>query len=406
MIGSITKRTIGGNGKPRRTRYVNQFRKTMPDGSVVKRCKTFPTYEQAEAWGQAQDRELSAPGALEKVKRTEQSGITIGTVLRWYKADYHDNNKIKFGYSKLNEINYMIKRPAIADLPAMDVTTEQLIQYAQERLKTVKPATLKKDFQWLRLAFQDVRISRGIDFPVQIIKDVEETLKRKKWIHAGEERERRAEIEEVKRLIEYFMANKRSKVPMVDIILFAIFSARRRGEICRITWDDLNAERQGVMVRKMKHPTKKKDTFVKLPPVAWAIVQRQPKTHDRIFPYHPATLTIYLTKATRKLGIENLRLHDFRHEAATILAELGLTPSQMMSVTGHKSMTSLNRYTHNQEYGVVDKWRGFEYLPEVENTDQVKLSDDELLAELKRRQLIKDAAGEIGISGSSGTDRD
>lgn len=44
--------------------------------------------------------------------------------------------------------------------------------------------------------------------------------------------------------------------------------------------------------------------------------------------------------------LENLRFHDLRHTATTELFSRGLNPFEVASMTGHKSMQMLKRYTH------------------------------------------------------------
>ncbi len=44
--------------------------------------------------------------------------------------------------------------------------------------------------------------------------------------------------------------------------------------------------------------------------------------------------------------LANLRFHDLRHHATTDLFSRGLNPSEVASMTGHKSMQMLKRYTH------------------------------------------------------------
>jgi integrase len=45
-------------------------------------------------------------------------------------------------------------------------------------------------------------------------------------------------------------------------------------------------------------------------------------------------------------SIEDLRLHDLRHEAASRLFEKGLNPMQVAAITGHKTLQMLKRHTH------------------------------------------------------------
>lgn len=55
------------------------------------------------------------------------------------------------------------------------------------------------------------------------------------------------------------------------------------------------------------------------------------------------------------LGIEDLRWHDLRHEAASRLFEKGLNPMEVATITGHKSMQMLRRYTHLKAENLIDK---------------------------------------------------
>jgi hypothetical protein len=51
-------------------------------------------------------------------------------------------------------------------------------------------------------------------------------------------------------------------------------------------------------------------------------------------------------RAIRRAGIEDLRFHDLRHEATTRLFEKGLNIMEVASITGHKDLRMLRRYTH------------------------------------------------------------
>lgn len=51
-------------------------------------------------------------------------------------------------------------------------------------------------------------------------------------------------------------------------------------------------------------------------------------------------------RAIRRAGIKDLRFHDLRHEATTRLFEKGLNIMEVASITGHKDLRMLRRYTH------------------------------------------------------------
>jgi integrase len=59
-----------------------------------------------------------------------------------------------------------------------------------------------------------------------------------------------------------------------------------------------------------------------------------------------------LVTAADALGIKDLHWHDLRHEACSRLADLGWTTIQIQQVSGHKTLQSLERYTHASTAGV------------------------------------------------------
>jgi len=55
-----------------------------------------------------------------------------------------------------------------------------------------------------------------------------------------------------------------------------------------------------------------------------------------------------------RAGIEGLRFHDLRHEAASRFFERGLNQFQVAAITGHRSLQSLYRYTHLKAKDLVE----------------------------------------------------
>lgn len=187
------------------------------------------------------------------------------------------------------------------------------------------------------------------------------TLLRKERVIGRPKRRSRPTLDE---LLEYFKdRDKRVKVKMVDITLFALFSGRRQEEIFRIRWDDLDERRQGVIVRDMKHPRGKTDTFVFFTDEAWEIIQRQDRVAEPIFPYVSKTISAAFTGACCFLEIDDLRFHDLRHECVSWLFELGWDIPKVSGVSGHKSWSSLQRYTHLREHDSYDKYKGWGWRP-------------------------------------------
>lgn len=62
----------------------------------------------------------------------------------------------------------------------------------------------------------------------------------------------------------------------------------------------------------------------------------------------------------RFLEIEDLHFHDLRHEGISRLFEIGYTIPRAASVSGHRSWSSLQRYSHIRQTG--DKYKGWKWL--------------------------------------------
>lgn len=174
-------------------------------------------------------------------------------------------------------------------------------------------------------------------------------------------------------LIEHFKdrsKDRHSSVPIHRIIAFAIFSTRRQEKIIRITWKDLDQDGRRVLVSDMKNPGQKigNDVWCELSEEALAIIEAMPKVSDQIFPYSTDAIGASFTRACKLLGINDLRFHDLHHDGVSQLFELGFNIPQIASRSGHRSWTSLKRYTHLRHIG--DKYEGWTWFSEVTRKDR------------------------------------
>jgi integrase len=112
----------------------------------------------------------------------------------------------------------------------------------------------------------------------------------------------------------------------------------------------------------MKHPGDKagNHTWCDLTPEASAIVESMPRTAPEIFPFTTDAISAAFTRAYQVLGIDDLHFHDLRHEGVSRLFDMGWTIPQVASVSGHRSWSSLKRYSHLRQTG--DKYAGWRWL--------------------------------------------
>ena len=119
----------------------------------------------------------------------------------------------------------------------------------------------------------------------------------------------------------------------------------------------------------MKNPGEKigNDVWCDLDENALAVIQAMPRVVEQIFPYSTDAISAAFTRACKLLEITNLHFHDLRHDGVSRLFELGLNIPHVAANSGHRSWTSLKRYTHLRQTG--DKYEDWKWLPEVTKLD-------------------------------------
>lgn len=185
----------------------------------------------------------------------------------------------------------------------------------------------------------------------------------------SKERKRRPTAKELTDLCDYL--DKRSSLPMRDIINFAVESAMRIDEITRLRWVDLNETDRTILIRDRKHPREKEgnDQEVPLLGQTFEIVCRQPRPERptaacRIFPVLTDTVSTIFPRAKVALGIVDLHFHDLRHEGVSRLFEQGYQIPEVALMSGHRDWKMLARYTQMR---AKDLHRREPQLPTTEN---------------------------------------
>lgn len=324
------------------------------DGAIVHReAQTFDRKPAANAWIVKREAELKRPGGLER-----KDDPTLAAVIDRYIAE--SKNAV---LGTKAQVLRTIKNSDLGELKCSDINSQTLVSFAKELTQTVEPQTCANYFSHLSNIFTVAKPAWGYPLSRQEFEDAVTVLKKLGLIRKGAERSRRPTLEELNRLMEHFerIRNHRpSSLPMQKIVAFALFSTRRQEEITLLRWKDMDADR--ILVRDMKHPGDKKgnNVYCELPPEALAIIQSMPRTEAEIFPYSTDAISAAFTRACQFLGIEDLRFHDLRHEGISRLFEMGRTIPQAAAVSGHRSWTSLKRYTHIRQTG--DKYKDWKWL--------------------------------------------
>lgn len=343
----------------------------MRQGKVLLReSQTFERRSTAAAWIENREEILARPGALDALKTQPKSKKTptLGDAIDRY---VQESNK-QIGRTK-TQVLKCIKTFDIADQHCDAITSADIVTFAQEKLDTgVQPQTVSNYMSHLAAVFSIARPAWGYPLNQQAMEDARKVSDRLGITGKSRERDRRPTLDELDQLMQHFLDRSKrrpSSIPMHRIIAFAIFSTRRQEEIIRISWKDLDADGQRILVRDMKNPGEKigNDVWCDLDETALAIIQAMPKQIEQIFPYSTDAISAAFTRACKLLEITNLHFHDLRHDGVSRLFELGLNIPHVAANSGHRSWTSLKRYTHLRQTG--DKYSGWKWLPEVVRLD-------------------------------------
>jgi integrase len=163
------------------------------------------------------------------------------------------------------------------------------------------------------------------------------------------ERDRRLLEGEYEKLVD---ALGRSGNPWVKPLFdFAIETSLRKAMLFVLRWDWLDLERRVIWIPVEFRSKGNKGVPAALPlsNKAADVLMNLPRSLDgRIFPTTTNAVTCVWKRTIKSIGIGNLRWHDLRHEAASRMFEKGLNVMEVASITGHKSLNMLKRYTHLQ----------------------------------------------------------
>ena len=237
--------------------------------------------------------------------------------------------------------------------------------WADKKLKDgTKAVTLAGYLSTLAKILDWGQHTRHLDVSGDICRSVRSALSHAGHKTRSNERNRIPSDEEIERLRGYWAQQPKQQIPMGELVEFAIASAMRQGEICRIRFEDVDWDNYTVMIRDRKDPKEKvgNDQVVPLIGRAWEIVEarrgerKNPK--GRIFPYNSKSLSAAFTRTTTRMGIDDLRFHDLRHAGITGLFRMGLPIELVAICSGHKDWKNLRRYTELTANDVHARLRG------------------------------------------------
>ena len=180
----------------------------------------------------------------------------------------------------------------------------------------------------------------------------------------GQGRNRRLNDEEEKRLLR--ACDEHSNPYLGWIVRLALYTAMRKSEITSLTRSQINLNKRTILLLDTKNSSAR---TVPLSTKAFQVIDAalnhptSPVDSNLIFAGEPGkdgsrkpyVINRVWSNALKRAEITKFRFHDLRHEATSRFVEAGLSDQEVASITGHKSMQMLKRYTHLRTEDLVSK---------------------------------------------------
>jgi integrase len=272
---------------------------------------------------------------LESQNKNTPFSVFCKRYLEYSKDNKSENTYTRDKVSTKNLIEFFGRTPL------QKLTPWQIEKYKRGRRATVKQATINRELACLKNMFTKA-IEWGLteNNPAKRIKLYKETLLPIRPL-TGEEEKRLLEIAEMIQQAPH----------LKPILLVALNTGMRLGEILNLRWADINLEEQLITLTKTKN---REIRYVDLNRTALTALKGWKKEgRDDIFVFCDCngkpfgSIKTAFNRAREKAGIpRSFRFHDLRHTFASRLVMIGVDLRTVQELMGHKTMAMTMRYSH------------------------------------------------------------
>ncbi|MCZ4072541.1 site-specific integrase [Agrobacterium sp. LMR679] len=297
------------------------------------RCKSFDTKLEAEKWARELEAQVDRFGAAPDTKILEST--TLGQLLERYQREV---SPLKRGAVQEIQRIDVLRRHDLAYRTMIGLSQQDIASFRDERLQSVAPSTAVRELAILSHVLEVAIRDWGLPLAKNVVKLVRRPVIRN-------ERSRRLAPDEERRLLEGCDVGK---IPFLrTLLIVAVETGMRRGELLGLKWSYFSHNRRVLSLAMTKNgsgrdvPLSQRafDTLT-----AWK--EHPSADKSMVFPMRAGTLEQAWRRLLVRAGISGLRFHDLRHEGVSRLFERGLNVIEVSSVSGHKELRMLRRYTH------------------------------------------------------------
>lgn len=243
-------------------------------------------------------------------------------------------NKAESTYQRRDKVSVSHLITAFQERYLFDITPRMVEKYKAKRLEKVAPATVNRELACLKHMY-----TKAIEWgylktnPVKAVKLLKEPPGRLRYLRP----------EEVKKLLDVCRGYLRS------IVITALNTGMRKGEILALRWEDVDLQNRKVTVKNTKN------NEIRVIPINQTLYQELSNlSHgsDGEFLFSNGNghrfgdIKKGFSLALKKAGIEDFHFHDLRHSFGSHLVMQGVDLKTVQQVMGHKDIKMTMRYSH------------------------------------------------------------
>lgn len=300
-------------------------------------AKSFFSRNEAERWARRTEINIDQ-GTY--VNTTEAQRTTCTELIERYRREVTPTKK---GAKQEGYRLDVLKRSKLARLSLAAIRSTDIAKYRDDRIKTVAANTVKNELNTLSAIFEQARGDWGMlnSNPCQSV--------RRPVSPRG--RSRRLTPEEESSILASCRASRAWY--LYSAVMLAMETGIRLGELSKLRWDSIDLSKSVAVLLDTKNG---EDRCIPLSTRAISSILELPKGFDgRLFPVQPGSINDSFRAAVKRVGVMDFHFHDLRHEAVSRLFERGLNVMEVACISGHKTISQLQRYTHLKPESLVMK---------------------------------------------------
>jgi integrase len=309
---------------------------------VPPRAKSFDKKDDAVRWARDLEAEADKSGWVADSRLAEK--MTLGELLTRYCVEITPTKRS--AHTESSRLKALMTRD-ICHRTLAKLTSSDLARYRDQRLRDVAPATVVRELNTISHAIDIAQREWGLWVPRNPAK-----LVRRPSVPQG--RKRRLEAGEEQRLLD--ACDRGRTLLMKPLVILAVETGMRRGELLGLRWEHVDFDRRTAHLPLTKNGDARD---VPLSRRATETLEQLFRTRSRnptlVFPMTGNAVRLAFEHLRVRAGLSDFLFHDLRHEAVSRFFEKGLNIAEVGTISGHKELRMLQRYTHLRAADLVQR---------------------------------------------------